>query len=114
MIGRKITLLKSVFADKGVWSRNAPFQNGGTWVAVFQEMEKSNGAGKILPQSHEEESDYQTQDSGTPMLGFLESLHQAIDEGSEPQKPFQESSEHYRADNASVDDLWAVLVSWCV
>lgn len=69
---------------------------------------------EILPQSHEEEADYQTQDSRTPMLGFLKSLHQTVDEGGEPQKPFQESSEHYRAHNASVDDLWGSLVAWRV
>nr|POE94499.1 hypothetical protein CFP56_16739 [Quercus suber] len=38
-------------------------------------------------------------------VGFLENLDQAVEEGEEPEDPFQDGREHHAADDGDVDDV---------
>ena len=43
--------------------------------------------------------------SNTPMLGFLEHLHQTVQECSKPEEPLQERRYHHSAHDRYVDNL---------
>jgi hypothetical protein len=45
------------------------------------------------------------------MLSFLEDLNKAVQECCKPEKPFEERSQHDRANNGSVDNLGGKVVS---
>jgi hypothetical protein len=45
------------------------------------------------------------------MLSFLEDLNKAVQECCKPEKPFEERSQHDRANNSSVDNLSSKFVS---
>jgi hypothetical protein len=61
---------------------------------------------RFLPEQCENGSDNHRQHIYTPMFSLLVDLDQAIQKRRKPQKPFEKSCQHDRANDSGIHDLW--------
>lgn len=64
---------------------------------------------KSLPKEEEEDSKEDGQDADGNGLGLLEDLDDAVEKGSDPEKPLEEGGQHEGTNDGDVDNLgWSV------
>jgi hypothetical protein len=58
-----------------------------------------------LPETEEQNTEENRQNPNAHGLGLLENLDNAVQEGGDPKEPFEQSSQHEKADDGNVNNL---------
>jgi hypothetical protein len=61
--------------------------------------------GWSIPEQEEENTEEDGQNADAHGLGLLEDLDNAVQEGSDPEKPLEEGCQHEGADDGDIDNL---------